>query len=100
MPDFNTLATRLDTAVYFHLADPATLDGATVRGMFVAPWTQPRLGTMNTGVVAPTLMLRDADAAKAAHGSRVGFQGRYFDVVSVEPDGTGLTSLVLREVMP
>lgn len=100
MPDFSTLAARLDADVYAHLSDPATLDGQPVRGMFTAPWTQPRLGSMHTGIVEPTLVLRDAAAVAATSTSKVAVGGRFYDVVGIEPDGTGLTVLVLREVAP
>lgn len=100
MPDFAALAARMDAAIIVHLSDPATLDGAPVRGMFAAPWIQPRMGTMHTGIVEPTLVLRGMDAAEATEGSIVEAGGKTFDVVNVEPDGTGLTTLVLREVQP
>lgn len=100
MPDFAALAARMDAAIIVHLSDPANLDGEPVRGMFSAPWIQPRLGSMHTGVVEPVLVVRDDAAAEAAEGSIVEVAGRTFEVVNIEPDGTGLTALVLREVQP
>lgn len=100
MPDFSALAARMDADIYTHLSDPATLDGEAVRGMFQAPWQQPRMGTMGTGIVEPVLVVRDADAAETAEGSTVEVAGHAYEVVSIEPDGTGLTALVLREVQP
>jgi len=100
MPDFSALAARMDTVIYARLSDLVTLDGAPLRGMFSTPWLQPRMGAMRTGFVEPLLVVRDADSAGAAEGSVVEAGGKTFDVVSVEPDGTGLTTLVLREVQP
>lgn len=108
MPDFGALAARMDAAILVHLSDPATLDGSPVRGMFAAPWIQPTLGSMHTGVVEPTLWVRDGAAAEATEGSIVAAPegsiiapvGATFEVMRVEPDGTGLTALVLREVRP
>ena len=108
MPDFAALAARMDAAIIVHLSDPATLDGEPVRGMFAAPWIQPTLGSMHTGVVEPTLWVRASVAAEATEGSIVDAPagsaiapaGGSFEVVRVEPDGTGLTALVLREVRP
>lgn len=98
MVDFNALVARMDGDVYARLSDPATLDGEPVRGMFTAPWMQPRLGSMHTGIVEPTLVLRDAAATAASSTSKVTVGGRDYDVVAIEPDGTGLTALALREV--
>lgn len=100
MTDFSALAARLDSAVFSRLSDPATIDGRPVRGMFRAPWMQPAMGTMQTGLNEPTLVVRDADIAAAAPGSLVVNAGKTFDVVSIEPDGTGTTTLVLRLRMP
>jgi hypothetical protein len=108
MPDFSALGARMDAAIIVHLSDAATLDGAPVRGMFAAPWIQPSLGTMHTGVVEPTLRVRDSVAASAAEGSIVvapagsliAPSGCTFEVVGIEPDGTGFSALVLRQVQP
>lgn len=96
--DFQALATRMDDAVFARLTDAATLDDEPVAGAFQAPWTQPRLGALRTEVIEPTLLLRDAPAAPAQLGSIVTHAGRTYEVVGIEPDGTGVTSLVLREV--
>ncbi|WP_322999964.1 hypothetical protein [Castellaniella sp.] len=108
MPDFSALAARMDAAIIVHLSDPAILDGAPVRGMFAAPWIQPAMGSMRTDVVEPTFTVRDATAAEAVEGSivlapegsAIAPSGATFAVVSVEPDGTGFTALVLREAQP
>ena len=106
MVDFSALAARMDAAIIVHLSDAAILDGEPVRGMFTAPWMQPRMGSMHTGIVEPTLVVRDTVAAEATEGSIVEApegsviapSGCSFDVVRVEPDGSGMTALVLREV--
>jgi hypothetical protein len=89
-----------DDAVFEGLGDTAMLDGVAVIGMFNAPWLQPQMGGMGTGIVEPHLVIRDGDLGAAGQGSTVAHDGRTYTVVSVEPDGTGLTALVLREVMP
>lgn len=100
MTDFSAIAARLDTAVFSRLSDPASIDGRPVRGMFRAPWMQPVMGTMQTGLNEPTLVVQDADVADAAQGSLIENAGKTFDVVSIEPDGTGTTTLVLRLRLP
>jgi len=78
------------------------VNGVPVCGMFSAPWSDPRLGSMRTGINEPTLVLRDVDVAQAggvAPSAAVSVAGKTFEVVGVEPDGTGFTTLVLREAV-
>lgn len=97
--DFSTLSARLDAGVFAHLSEPVTVSGVPRRGMFRAPWLGPRLGKQATGVLEPEVVLREADAAGVAQGAAVTVGGRDYRVVSIEPDGTGLTALILREVV-
>jgi hypothetical protein len=88
----------MDAVVFDTLHDDATLDGVPVRGMFSAPWLAPELGGRKTGIVEPQIVLLDADAKSANKGSIVEFDGDAYTVVSVQPDGTGVTTLILRPV--
>ncbi len=94
--NFAELMDEADSAIFTELADDATLDGQPVRGMFAAPWLAPQIGRLNTGIVEPRLSLRDADACNAERGSAVKVGGSTYVVVAIEPDGTGITNLVLR----
>jgi len=97
--EFRARVARMDAVLFARLSDPAIVNGVPVRGMFSAPWTDPRLGSMRTGLVSPSLVLRDVDRvdAGAELASLVQVMGKTFEVVSVEPDGTGFTTLELRE---
>lgn len=95
--DFSVIAHEADAAIFSALADAASLDGRPVPGMFRAPWLRPQMGGMATGIVEPHLVIRDGDLDAAGQGSTVVVDGRSYTVVSVEPDGTGITTLVLRE---
>lgn len=98
MTDFAALVAGADAAVFGALADLVTLNGTQVRGMYRAPWQQPDLGTLRTGLVEPVVVVREGDALSAAPGSTLAHAGRSYTVVAIEPDGTGLVALVLREV--
>ena len=100
MIPFDEMVAHLDSVVFAHLANEATLDGRAVLGMYRATWVQPALGGMQTGLNEPSLVVRDADVADAGQGRRVTTAGQSVDVVSVEPDGTGTTLLVLRLRLP
>ncbi len=96
MSAFRELAAEMDSAIFGELADDATIDGRPVRGMFSAPWLAPQVGRLNTGIVEPHLIVQDADAGGVGNGAQVVFDGLGYDVVAIEPDGTGVTVLVLR----
>jgi len=100
MTTFADIANEADAEIFAALADVATLDGVPVSGMLRSPWLQPQFGSVGTGLVEPQLVIRDIDLGESAQGSAVSIDGRDYTVVSVEPDGTGLTALVLREVVP
>jgi len=95
---FSSLAADLDAVVFGALGDAATVAGRPVVGMFSAPWLQPQLGKLNTAICEPRFTVRDADANGLVRGSVISIVGHgEFTVVSIEPDGTGLTTLVLRQ---
>lgn len=96
MSSFRALAAEMDAEIFDALADDATIDGRPVRGMFSAPWLAPQVGRLNTGIVEPHLVVRDGDAAGVEKGAAVAVEGSGYEVVAVEPDGTGITVLVLR----
>ena len=96
MSAFRELAAEMDSAIFGELADDATIDGRPVRGMFSAPWLAPQVGRLNTGIVEPHLIVQDADAGGVGNGAQVVFDGLGYEVVAIEPDGTGVTVLVLR----
>lgn len=94
---FSSLVVDLDAVVFGALGDAATVAGRPVVGMFASPWLQPQLGKLNTAIREPRLVVRDADAIAVSKGVAVEVSGQgSYVVVSVEPDGTGLTVLVLR----
>lgn len=91
----------LDEAVFAVLADAATLDGLPVQGMFEPEAERNQVGTLETDLFEPRLVLRHADAAAAARGSRVVVDlpapdGGEYDVLRVESLEDGLAALVLR----
>jgi hypothetical protein len=92
----DVLVAEMDAAIFEELADDVEIDGAPARGMFSAPWLQPEIGRLKTGLIEPRLEVRDGDAAAVKVCSIVVFDGHEYEVVSIEPDGTGITTLVLR----
>lgn len=94
--NFRELAAVMDAAIFGALSDDAHVNGRPVRGMFSAPWLGPHIGQLNTSIVEPQLALRDCDVIGVEKGSSVSVGSMDYQVVSVEPDGTGITLLILR----
>ena len=96
MQDFRALGNELDASVFDALADQVDIAGRPVRGMFSSPWLAPQVGRLDTGLIEPQLIVRNLDAVDVARGTTLSFDGQTFEVVGIEPDGTGVTALILR----
>ncbi|QDQ25291.1 hypothetical protein FNU76_02380 [Chitinimonas arctica] len=96
MDDFRALSGAMDGVLLDVLGDAALVDGRPVRGMFAAPWLQPQFGRLKTAIVEPQLSVRDADAVGIVKGATVVVDGLAYEVVGIEPDGTGWTAVILR----
>lgn len=99
---FRDLVADIDAVVFDTLSDSGTVDGRPVVGMFSAPWKQPRIGQLNTGLREPVFVLRVADVTDVEKAQLVTVDlpaqdgGGTYVIVRVEPTGDGLVSLVLR----
>lgn len=94
--DFRALSADMDSAIFETLSDDADIEGRPVRGMFSAPWLEPKIGRLKTGIIEPHIVLRDGDVTLAQEGNVVTVLGADYRVVGIEPDGTGVTVLILR----
>jgi len=94
--NFKQAFTAHDTAIIDAVGDDALLDGEPVRGLFSAPWLQPDVGTLRTGIKEPMFTAQDSIVANAKKGSEFEHDKKKYNVVNIEPDGTGMTTLILR----
>lgn len=96
------LMAGVDDAVFEALGDTAAIDGREVLGMFSAPWLQPKLGRINTGLREPHLVIRVSDSEGVIERQQVRVDlpahdgGGLYTLVRVEPGGDGLVTLILR----
>lgn len=95
--NFRDIADGMNPSILDALGDDAWLDGRPVRILYAAPWIGPEVGTLRTDIVQPMAYLPETDAEDAREGSIVSYLDRDYDVVGIEPDGTGWVGLVLRE---
>jgi len=96
MSSFKEAFDQHDKAILGAVGDDALLDGEPVRGKFDAPWLQPDIGTLRTGIREPIFTAQDEVLAAAKKGSEFEIDAKKYDVMNIEPDGSGVTTLVLR----
>lgn len=103
---FRDQVAAMDAQLLEVLGDEAMIEGRDepVPGFFSAPWLQPKLGRINTGLREPVFAVRIAHANGIKEGAHLVCQlapedggGRYV-ITKREPDGTGWINLILREV--
>lgn len=75
-------------------ATSATLGGTAVSGIFDNGYAE----AFGMDGSAPSLTLKSSAAAAAAHGTAVVVDGVNYTVQGIEPDGTGVTKLILEKV--
>ena len=102
---FRDLIAEVDAVVFETLGDTARIEGREepVLGMFAAPWLQPKLGKLNTGLREPRFEIRVSDSHGLVRGLLVSIDlpaldgGGDYDLLQLEPSGDGLVSLILRK---
>ena len=100
---FRDLIDDVDEVVFDVLGDFAQIEGREVLGMFSAPWLQPKLGQINTGLREPHLVIRVGDNAGVDTRQNVVVDlspedgGGNYIITRIEPGGDGLVTLVLRK---
>jgi len=94
---FRNMVADMDECVFTTLHDPVRLDGREIMGMFVDMNLAPRFGDLKTMLREPQLEIRAIDAVGVEKGSIVEFNGMVYSVVSIAPNGSGITNLIVRE---
>ncbi len=99
---FRELSDDMDALVLDGLGDTGTVGGREIAGFFSAPWLQPRMGRIITGLREPRFEIRVCDADGVEEGQLVDIDlpaqdgGGLYDLVKLEPDGDGWVALLLR----
>lgn len=100
---FRDLIEDVDDTVFEVLGDIVLIEGREVFGMFSAPWLQPKLGQIRTGLREPHVVIRVADNAGIEVKQKVVIDmppedgGGNYIITNIEPGGDGLVTLVLRK---
>ena len=88
-----------DPALIDLLGDDALLDGVSLKVLFEAPWKKPTIGNLRTGLIQPVAICLDSQVTGVGEGTSILHmieENKDYLVIDVEPDGTGMTALVLR----
>lgn len=94
---FAALEQRLNAAVMRRLANVvATVDGVQVAGIFADPYALGQVGLAGIAATQPTLTLPTASLAAEPVGQTVTIGTAAYTVAAHEPDGTGLSRLLLE----
>ncbi len=102
---FRDLLAEVDAVVFETLGDSARIEGRTepVLGMFSAPWMQPKVGGLNTGLREPRFEIRVSESHGLSKGLLVSIDlpaldgGGDYDLLQLEPGGDGQVALILRK---
>lgn len=102
---FRDLVDDIDEVVFETLGDTARIEGREepVLGMFAAPWLQPKMGKLNTGLREPKFEIRVGDSYGLKKGLLIRVDlpeldgGGDYDLLQLEPGGDGLVALILRK---
>lgn len=89
-----------DLAPFFDVDDfavTASIGSVTVKGIFDNPSKDYHLGLAGISDSKPTFTGRTADLAAALYGTAITINGINWTVEDNNPDGTGVTVLVLKE---
>lgn len=84
------------TAFFADFGTPCTIGARQVSGIYKAPYA-PGLGSLMEERTEPTLLCIADDVADIKHGTTVKVEGQSarFVIGGFEPEGTGLTRLIL-----
>lgn len=90
---------QLHAAPFFnaqHFAQEAVLGEVAVLGIFDDASAVGDVGELGMATTHPTLLLPSAQVPAAVRGMQVQVAGQHFTVEDAQPDGTGMTLLVLE----
>lgn len=97
---FAARETRLNTAVFAHLANTsATLGGVAVTGIFDNGYAQSSAGGMGIASAMPMLTLPTASVPANPVGVTAVVSSVSYTVVEHQPDGSGVSALYLERVL-
>ena len=69
----------------------------TIQGIFDAPFKSAVEGEMGIESTLPQVLVKTSDVASAVHGQTMTINSVVYQISGIQPDGTGMTSILLSE---
>lgn len=79
------------------LGDVATYNGNSINVQFFNEYEAAALFELEVEVTKPFCIAKDTDITGIAHGSTITIKSVAYKVIEIQPDGTGLTQLILSK---
>jgi hypothetical protein len=86
-----------DPVVFTSGDQPVAYAPKACNGIFDATFTDAQVGSSNLETNQPRVMVRAEDVPGVKRGDLCTVKGRTFDVMQVQPDGTGMAVVYLAE---
>jgi hypothetical protein len=74
-----------------------TYQSATIKGVFDAPFESAVEGEMGIESTLPQVLVKTSDVASAVHGQTMTINSVVYQIIGIQPDGTGMTLILLSE---
>ncbi len=79
-----------------HAVD-VTYQAATIQGIFDAEFSSVAEGETGIESTAPQVLVKTSDVSSAVHGQTMTINSVVYNIIGIQPDGTGLTLIVLSQ---
>ena len=70
---------------------------ATIQGVFDAEFSSAVEGEMGIESTVPQVLVKTSDVSGAVHGQAMTINSVVYQIIGIQPDGTGMTSILLSE---
>lgn len=74
-----------------------TYQAATIQGIFDAPFSSAVEGEMGIESTLPQVLVKTGDVPNIAHAETMTINSVVYNVIGIQPDGTGMTLILLSE---
>ncbi len=93
------LETDLDIFLGAEFSVPAEVQGKAIRVIFDRPYREVNEDGLFIANRKPALTAKSEDFANVEAGTEILVNGDLYEVLSIQPDGTGVSEVFLREVL-
>lgn len=94
---FTAAMTSAHAALLATMGEAITIAGVAKTGIYSGAYEETNLALGQVEGFAPHVLVAAADAVAVVHGTAVVARGTTYYVVNIQPDGEGLTALVLSK---